>query len=177
MEYLRANPKADYILWGQSDDLTTAYAISFWDFRIGPAVLGARRRLFIKGGANQPALSYFIMTLVPAVRRRKISLDAIVKQLTAEYDIPAAHIPAYARGPDVVPLNYLQMCVDQIDWRRMTWTSRDTGKVYAIGDIPASMEHVSAVMPLLMEVGRYEDVFAETTMERLQQVARNNVGK
>jgi hypothetical protein len=82
---LQENPTADYILWGNQDAPTIPHAVKFEHPMECVAFLAYRRRLFMRGGFDLDALVYIIMTLEPAVRRRKISKETLYTQLRKEY--------------------------------------------------------------------------------------------
>ncbi|VDB90297.1 unnamed protein product [Peniophora sp. CBMAI 1063] len=153
--FLRENPKADYILWGKEDDPINAYALEFQDFVMGGSFAGYRRRLFMNGGSDQYSLAYLILTLVPAVRRRKITLQAISTQLRDEF------------GKE-----WVDQTLESIDWSTMLWKSHLTGKPFRWDTIPNCQEDLFEVMPMLKALGRYPDYLGRMTNEMIRNAAR-----
>lgn len=122
---------------------------------MGGSFAGYRRRLFINGGSDQYSLAYILLTLVPAVRRRKFSLQAVSEQLRAEYG-----------------REWVDQTLESIDWTTMLWKSHLTGKQFPWGKIPNCKEDLFIVMPLLKELGRYPLYLGRMTNEMIRKAAR-----
>ena len=100
--------------------------------------LGYRRRLFTHGAFDIDALVYVIMTLEPAVRRRKISKKILCAQLGREY------------GDD-----YVDWALSSIKGKKY---HRRDGKEFLVGDIPASTEDFAGIPQQLKAVDRFATV-------------------
>jgi hypothetical protein len=132
---LQENPTADYILWGNQDAPTIPHAVKFERPMECVAFLAYRRRLFMRGGFDLDALVYIIMTLEPAVRRRKISKETLYTQLRKEY----------GRG-------YVDWAVDSIKGKKY---HRRDGKQFLVGEIPASTEDFADILQQLKAIDRF----------------------
>jgi hypothetical protein len=135
---LEANPTADYILWGNEDAPSVPHAVRFEHPMECMAFLGFRRRLFMRGAFDLDALVYIIMTLEPAVRRRKISKEKLCAQLGKEY------------GQD-----YVDWALSSIKGK--TYHRRD-GKEYLLAEIPASTEDFAHIFQQLKAIGRFPEL-------------------
>jgi hypothetical protein len=132
---LEANPTADYILWGNEDAPTVPHAVKFEHPTECIIFLGYRRRLFTRGAFDLDALVYVIMTLEPAVRRRKISKETLCAQLGGEY------------GSD-----YVDWALSSIKGKKY---HRRDGKEFLVGEIPAGTEDFAGIPQQLKAVNRF----------------------
>jgi hypothetical protein len=135
IKMLEANPTADYILWGYEDSPTVPYAVTFEHPIECMVFLGYRRRLFMRGAFDLDALVYIIMTLEPAVRRRKILKETLCAQLGREY------------GQD-----YVDWALSSIKGK--TYHRRD-GKLFLVGEIPAKTEDFADILQQLKAIDRF----------------------
>jgi len=135
IKMLQANPTADYILWGNEDAPTVPHAVNFDHPMECMAFLGYRRRLFMRGGFDLDALVYVIMTLEPAVRRKKISKEILYAQLSKEY----------GRG-------HVDWAVDSIKGKKY---HKSDGKEFLVGEIPASTEDFADILQQLKAIDRF----------------------
>jgi hypothetical protein len=137
IKVLEANPTAGYILWGNEDALTVPHAITFEHPMECIGFLGYRRRRS-HGAFDLDALVYVIMTLEPAVRRRKISKEILCVQLGSEY------------GDD-----YVDWALSSIKGKKY---HRRDGKEFIVGDIPACTEDFADIPQQLKAIDRFSTV-------------------
>lgn len=135
IKLLAENPTADYILWGIEDLPGTPHKVEFVQLKNCIAFLCYRRRLFMRGAFDIDALAYLIMALELAVGPRKISRETMCAQLGREY------------GQD-----YVNWALDSIKGKKY---HRRDGKIFDIGEIPASTEDFAGIPQQLKATERF----------------------
>ncbi|KAE9405730.1 hypothetical protein BT96DRAFT_988236 [Gymnopus androsaceus JB14] len=146
IKYLQMNPQADYMIWGHPDSPRYPMVLQFNDFMTTVSFLAHRQHVFASGGYAIDSLVYLIMSLRPALKRKKIPSEVLLKQLGREY----------SRG-------YVDIALGMISRRESDGKevyNRRNGKVYEIGEIPLKQTADTKKMLFwLKETGRFPDIF------------------
>ncbi|KAG9039408.1 hypothetical protein FRB95_010697 [Tulasnella sp. JGI-2019a] len=140
IKFLKENPNADYIIFGQLDTPDVPLQLAFLDPLDAAAFLAFRHRLFMHGGYDIDALTYLVVVLEPTLRRKKIAPGATLKQLSDEY---GEEYVDYAKSP-----------IHNGRYHR-----RD-GKIFTPGDMPVEREEITPIFTQVKASGRMDGLFA-----------------
>ncbi|KAG9015288.1 hypothetical protein FRB93_012987 [Tulasnella sp. JGI-2019a] len=140
IKFLKENPNADYIIFGQLDTPDVPLQLTFLDPLDAAAFLAFRHRLFMHGGYDIDTLAYLVVVLEPTLRRKKIAPGATLKQLSDEY------------GEEYV--DYAKSSIHNGRYHR-----RD-GKIFTPGDMPVEREEITPIFTQVKASGRMDGLFA-----------------